>query len=73
MKKKKIEVDIDKRWEEGMDHHPESIRLMKELQAVDKLNGYVAEDLLETGGDGDSGETLMFLMDVVFELRDAAK
>lgn len=61
---------IGVRWTEGTPHHPESIKLMAEMQAVDSANGLVVD--LRTGGDGDNGETLMYLMDVVFEKRDSA-
>jgi len=67
---KKIEKNIGTRWEQGMDHHPETIKLISDLKKIDKLNGYPAGDMMDTGGDGDLGETLMFLLDVVFELRE---
>lgn len=66
----KVVTDIATRWSEDMDHHPESIKLMEELKAVDKLNDYAAGEMTDTGGDGDLGELLMFLMDIVFEQRE---
>jgi len=62
-----IEYDIDKRWEQGIDHHPKSKELMIRLQGFD---GGVDFDFLETGGDGDTGESLMYLLDIIFEEDD---
>jgi hypothetical protein len=65
-----VETDITKRWEDGIDHHPESVRLMEELGAVDfELCGdYFC---WKWGGDGDNGETLMYELDIIFERREA--
>lgn len=67
-----VETDITKRWEDGVEHHPESVRLMKELMAVDfDLCG----DSFgwKVGGDGDNGETLMYQLDIIFERREARR
>ena len=54
-----------KRWENGVEHHPQSEELMKWMMDVDYNTG---DSLcLKKGGDGDNGETLMFLMDGFFE------
>lgn len=65
----KIETDINKRWEEGMDHHPESIKV---IEALGKLDYYLGNDNLcvKTGGDGDNGEHMMYLLDIYFEAKD---
>jgi hypothetical protein len=65
-----VVLDITKRWEEGIDHHPESERLFKELAAIDfeHCNDYF---YWKSGGDGDNGETLMYQLDIIFERRDA--
>ena len=65
-----VETDLNKRWEEGVDHHPASLKLMKNVAAADWLFN---DDMFcwKTGGDGDNGEFLMYLMDVHFELEDA--
>lgn len=65
-----VETDITKRWEEGIGHHPESVRLMEELGKIDfELCGdYFC---WKWGGDGDNGETLMYELDIIFERRDA--
>lgn len=65
------DTDPGVRWEQGYDHHPASIQLHKELDELDwkHLKGYFD---FKSGGDGDNGETLMFLLDMIFERRDAA-
>jgi len=64
-----IETDINKRWEQGMDHHPESIKTVK---ALGDLDFYLGGDMLcvKSGGDGDNGEHMMYLLDIYFEARD---
>ena len=63
-----VEYDINKRWETGIPHHPESKRLFKRLQAIDwqHCNDYFC---WKWGGDGDNGETLMYELDILFEER----
>lgn len=67
-----VERDINKRWERGTPHHPKSKALMHKLAELDweLLKGHFD---FKTGGDGDSGETLMYLMDVMFEEEDNVK
>lgn len=55
----------NRRWEDGIPHHPMSLKLMEHMEAVDWENG--DHHCLKTGGDGDNGESLMFLMDGFFE------
>lgn len=64
-----VETDINKRWEENHDHHPESVKLMEALAAIDFA---FADDSFcwKTGGDGDNGETMMYLMDIYFDAKD---
>jgi len=64
-----IERDINKRWEQGLDHHPKSFELYTFLSEVDMSYGgdYFC---WKCGGDGDNGETLMYMLDVHFELLD---
>lgn len=61
-------IELNK-WEKGMPHHPKSVELMEAITAVDSAlfddNGDWS-----TGGDGDNGESLMYNMDIVFELED---
>jgi hypothetical protein len=60
------------RWEQGRDHHPESKKLYTELADLDFRfnNDYFC---WKSGGDGDNGETLMYLLDMIFERRDKEK
>lgn len=60
------------RWEEDIEHHPMSKRLMLFLAAHD-LNDYQDSFCWKFGGDGDNGESLMYQMDAFFELLDAQK
>ena len=64
-----INLDINDRWENGVDHHPRSIELMDKIAELDT---YFMSDMFcwKTGGDGDNGEALMFLMDIIFEYED---
>ena len=66
-----IEYDINKRWESGTSHHPKSVELMTRVINLDweLMNGWFD---FKTGGDGDNGENLMYLMDIFFEEQDAA-
>lgn len=61
-----VEYDISKRWQEGTDHHPESTALYKRIADLDFKHG---GDFFcfKSGGDGDNGEHLMYLLDIIFE------
>lgn len=65
-----INVDLDQRWEDGVPHHPEAEQMARELAAVDRLYAGGCLDL-GFGGDGDLGEVMIYLLDIVLELRDA--
>lgn len=47
-----VECDINKRWEQGTDHHPKSVALFKALSDIDIEHG---NDYFswKSGGDGD--------------------
>ena len=62
-----VERDINKRWEQSLDHHPKSISLFKALEKVDLKHGW------KSGGDGDNGEMLMYQLDIIFECEDAGE
>lgn len=61
-----VEYNINKRWESGTPHHPKSIKLLKR---VNELDWALQDGMLDlkSGGDGDNGESLMYLMDIYFE------
>lgn len=64
-----IEADINKRWENGIEHHPEAEKIFNLIKQADWVFG---EDYFcwKNGGDGDNGETLMYSLSVLLELRD---
>ena len=64
-----IETDITKRWEKGIDHHPQSEEIVR---AVADLDFKYGGDLFcfKIGGNGDNGEHLMYLLDIYFEQRE---
>lgn len=59
------------RWEDGIDHHPMSNRLVR-FMADHDFNDYNDSLCIKVGGDGDNGEHLMYLMDAFFEMLDKA-
>ena len=64
-----VELDINKRWEQGKEHHPKSIKIMGALCDLDfALNN--DHFCWKMGGDGDNGEALMYLLDIIFEQED---
>lgn len=64
-------TDID-RWSEGVDHHPESVRLFNFLEQHDLID-YNDFFCWKKGGDGDNGEVLLYQLDAFFELQDKLK
>ncbi len=65
----KTETDLTKRWEKGAPHHPRSEVLYRLLAAADHRFGDDFLDL-KSGGDGDNGEHIMYLLDVIFDAED---
>lgn len=65
----KVITDINIRWENGTPHHPKSEELFKIIEDLDWEFGgdYFC---WKKGGDGDNGETLMYLLDIHFEQLD---
>lgn len=65
-----VETDITKRWTEGTPHHPMSQEVALTLGTLDL---HLCSDYFcwKFGGDGDNGETLMYLLDLYFEAVDA--
>lgn len=62
---------VDERWSQGTPHDPRSVVLAKSLAAIDAENGDVFD--FKFGGDGDSGEELLYLLDIHFERLDATE
>lgn len=62
-------MTIDERWESGAPHDNRSIELYEFIASVDfHENGDSFG--FKSGGDGDNGESLMYLLDVYFERKD---
>ena len=59
-------INVEERWERGIPHSPRSIELYEKLADADFRLG---NDMLgfKSGGDGDNGEHLMYLLDIVLE------
>ena len=66
MLKKKKEMTIEERWEQGKPHDSRSISLYKSIADIDYKQGGDTFGF-KCGGDGDNGEHLMYLLDVHFE------
>ena len=63
---------ITDRWEQGIEHHPMSDRLVR-FMADHDFNDYNDSMCIKVGGDGDNGEHMMYLMDAFFEMLDEEK
>lgn len=57
------------RWADGIDHHPMSRRIVDFMKLHD-FNDYDDSMCIKTGGDGDNGEHIMYLLDAYFEMID---
>ena len=58
-------IPVNKRWEEGIDHHPKSEEIYNFISEYDfKFCGN--SFYFRSGGDGDNGESLMYLLDEYF-------
>ena len=69
MSKKTWDRAPDERWENGVDHHQKSVNLFKQIKKIDwKYNN--DNFCWKSGGDGDNGEELMYLLDMIFERKD---
>jgi hypothetical protein len=70
-KRAKIDPTVD-RWSKGVNHHPLSNSIVRDLAEVDFefFNDYFC---WKVGGDGDNGETLMYEIDLLMELYDFEK
>jgi len=66
---KELGLTNKNRWEDGIDHHPMSVRLMDFL-ALHDYHDYNDFFCWKKGGDGDNGEELMYEMDAFFEMLE---
>ena len=65
-KKELLAPIISDRWSEGIDHEPESEKLVKLISEMDFK--YFNDSLcLKFGGDGDNGESLAYILDALIE------
>jgi hypothetical protein len=60
---------IGERWEQGIDHDPRTIALYQHIAKVD-FEENSDSFRFKSGGDGDNGESLMYLMDDYFYEQD---
>ena len=62
------EIVLD-RWSAGIDHREETYDLYRMIEDIDWI---VFDDYfrLKSGGDGDNGEVLMYILDIIFDLQD---
>lgn len=58
------------RWELGIPHNPASEWLVKKIAEID-FNHYHDYFCFKIGGDGDNGETLMYILDDIFDNLDS--
>lgn len=67
-----VETDIQKRWEDEIPHNPKSIELYRAISNIDRKYG---NDHFEfkSGGDGDNGEHLMYLLDIYYDQQEEWK
>lgn len=59
-----------RRWELGIPHNPASEWLAKKIAEID-INNYHDYFCFKIGGDGDNGETLMYILDDIFDNSDS--
>jgi hypothetical protein len=62
-------IDVNTRWEQGVNHDPRSKEIVRWLAEYDF---HYCDDYFcwKTGGDGDNGETLMYELDEYFAAKD---
>lgn len=63
------ELTISQRWEQGLEHDSRSTAIYTNIAEIDFFENGNAFNF-KAGGDGDNGETLMYLLDVHFERED---
>ena len=65
-------MTIEERWERGVEHDVRSREIYKAIAEIDFTENNDSF-CFKSGGDGDNGESLMYLLDVYFERKDAVK
>jgi hypothetical protein len=63
---------INERWEQRIEHDERSVAIYKGIAKID-FEECSDSFGFKSGGDGDNGETLMYLLDVYFEDLDKKK
>lgn len=65
-------TEVTRRWEQGVPHDPRSEEIYEALAEIDWTEGgdYFG---WKSGGDGDNGEHLMYLLDIYFARRRASE
>ena len=65
-------LSVGERWKRGVPHDHRSIAVYKSIAKID-FEQCSDSFCFKDGGDGDNGETLMYLLDVHFQQIDGAK
>lgn len=60
------EPRIKDRWSDGVDHEPGAIELV-ELMGLMDFENFDDHFCIKTGGDGDNGEALAYILDALIE------
>ena len=58
------------RWEQGVEHDPRSEEIVRAMAKLD-WEFYDGHLDIRVGGDGDNGESMMYLLDYYFAQKDA--
>jgi hypothetical protein len=64
-----VNYDVAERWEKGINHRAESKEIYNRIEALDFIYGGDSF-CFKSGGDGDNGEHLMYLLDIYFDEKD---
>jgi hypothetical protein len=69
----KVTISPSDRWEDGVGHDSRAEAIMSWLKKYDdRFCGGEHFEMLQTGGDGDQGEELLYLLDEYFAAVDSA-
>jgi hypothetical protein len=63
-KEERVAMNVGDRWELGVPHDPRSVEIYESIRRIDMENGDYFD--WTSGGDGDNGEHLMYLLDIHF-------